>query len=204
MRKNFILVGAMASGKDEVAKIMRGYLRVAFGDEIRAIAKALRIDGVDRAYCCLCRLFDYRPPGDLREKLQGMQNIPKRNEKDRELLQELGTYCRMHYDLIWVRTVLDKISKDSNYVITDCRRRTELESCLQEGFVPIYIDADLEIRKQRLLDRDGGYDEKAFSHVAEIEIPELRHSCKWFIENNGTREELAEKVKAILKAEGVF
>lgn len=201
--KNFMLIGEMASGKDTVAMMMPGYIRLAFGDEIRVVVQNLRVNGIKPTYCQLCKLFEMNPPSDLKRQLEEFRKIPKINEKDRELLQELGTYCRKHDDLIWVRTVLNKISGNLKYVITDVRRFVELEAC-KDKFIPIYIHADEDIRKERLIKRDGSYNEKSFYHEAEKEIRSLARYAKYYIVNNSTLESLEQTVRQILKLEEVL
>lgn len=201
VNKNFVLIGEMGSGKDEFAKLLPGFSRVAFSDEIRLVVKNLRINGAQQAYWQLYNLYGQRPPNGLIDKLHELSAIPQLNTKDRKLLQELGTYCRSKDKFIWIRKVLDNISKDKKYVVTDCRRKSELDACVALGFIPIFIEADMDIRRQRLIDRDGSYDEATFYHEAEQEIRDLKKYCTWVVANNGALEELEGCVDIIVTAE---
>jgi len=201
--KNFGICGEMGAGKDFVAELMGGYIRKAFGDEIRVAAKNLRVNGAPSAFDQLCKMFDNKPPRDLAQKLKEFRNIPQTDAKDRKLLQALGTYCRLHKDMIWVDSVLNAISPDNEYVVTDCRRHAEFDALKAKGFVMIYVEADLSIRKQRLIDRDGSYDEAAFSHVSEAEINELMPRCDWILVNEGTALGAAMSMQTIFEEEGV-
>jgi len=70
-----------------------------------------------------------------------------------------------------------------------------------KGFVMIYVEADLDTRKQRLIDRDGSYNEEAFSHPAEAEIRGMQKKCDWILVNQGTQEQLYGSIAMILEDE---
>jgi dephospho-CoA kinase len=81
-------------------------------------------------------------------------------------------------------------------VITDCRRKSEFNAF--KDFLSIYIDAPLSIRKQRIIDRDGHWDDEWPNHPAEKEIRELKWLCDFYITNDGTIEELKVKLDDLL------
>ena len=191
---NFILVGEICSGKDTFAELLPHFHRLAFGDEIGLVCRNLRINGVRGAYLQLAKLFEVTPVNLLRN-LEIFSRISKDCGKERKLKQELGTWCREQDNNIWIRRVQQQC-KD-NIVITDCRRKSEFDAF--PNYISVFIDATLETRMERLKERDGVVDISMFQHKAEREIQSLRSRCDFIVENNGTREELQEKIQEVLK-----
>jgi dephospho-CoA kinase len=198
VKRNFALVGEIGSGKDTVASMIPGYIRKAFGDPIRLVARNLRVNGVEAAYCQLCEMFKRNPPKDLRRILEEFKNIPQVDQKDRLLLQTLGTYCRENDDLIWVRQVTNGLSKDNNYVVTDVRRPTEFIEMCKKDFVMVYILSDIDLCVERVEKRDGSVNIEAFYHKAEADIKNLRTLCDITIDNTGSLQKLASQVSDLL------
>lgn len=182
--KNFVLIGEMGAGKDTAASFMIDHIPIAFADELKIVAKCLRVNGVEPTIDYLKTLFDGKEPKSLKAKLQEFKTIPKESDKDRKLLQEIGTYCRMYDKEIWIRAALSKLKPNKAYVITDCRNINELIACHNLGFVSVYIDAHKEIRKARIINRDGFCDTRDFYHQSEREIPLLAKKCKWVVNND--------------------
>ncbi len=197
---NIILIGTAGSGKDEFFRCLQNcdqrFKRYAFGDPIRLVARNLRINGVEPAYSQLYQLFQMNPPPNLLRKLKELREIPKTDEKDRRLLQELGTYCREYDDYIWLRDIRETAQHKDYMCITDCRRKTELESF--PDFISIYIDAPYAVRIERLRQRDRSVDELALKHKAEQEIELLKPMCNFTITNDGTLDELKVQLEEIL------
>ena len=77
--------------------------------------------------------------------------------KSRKLLQEIGEKMREIDPLVWVNAAFKESEKYDKVVIADCRRANEYQMGLESGFLPIHIEADLDIRIKRLEDRDGFY-----------------------------------------------
>lgn len=192
---NFILVGEMGSGKDTLAVMIPNVIRVAFGDELRTVAKLLRTYGVSMTATYLETLgvpYCKKTEDALRE----FGKIPCDNIKDRELLQKLGTWCRQYRDDIWIHAMKLRMKLENSYVITDCRRISEFK--VFPNSVSIYIDCPLEVRKQRILDRDGKWDDKWLDSPAEAEIKELKKYCMLNISNDCSLENLQYKINTIL------
>jgi dephospho-CoA kinase len=196
---NIILVAPAGAGKDTVFSLLepKGFRRYAFGDNIRLVCRTLRINGIQQAYHLLYQMLDWSVPPNLLRKLEEFRRIPKHDEKDRRLLQELGTYCREYDDNIWIRDIRKTAEYSKNMVITDCRRSTELKSF--PDFVSIYIDSPYEQCLERLKERDGTVDELALQHKAEQEIESLREQCDFIVDNSSTIEHLQEQLEEILK-----
>lgn len=77
--------------------------------------------------------------------------------KDRNLLQRIGEQMRTIDPLVWVNAAFREAEKYDKVVISDCRRSNEYSVGLEKGFLPIHIEADLDVRIKRLEDRDGFY-----------------------------------------------
>jgi dephospho-CoA kinase len=198
---NIIVAGEAGAGKDTfadlVASLQPQTRRFAFGDELRIAEKNLRLNGVNVAYAHIAGLFGANVPQTLLRKLQEIKELPSNPPKYRERLQALGTYCVGYDDTIWIRVVRDKAMAYSNVVITDARRLHELNAF--PGYIKVFIDAPLEIRTQRLAQRDGGCNEKTLRHKAESEIASLRDLCDYVV-NNDTDDikDLQRKVEEVL------
>lgn len=190
---NIFLVGPMGAGKDQVASVLPNYTRLAMGDHIRSLCKILRENSVHAAVSKLCELIP-ELPDDIYEKLRNIRNIPQTDAKNRAQTQELGTYLRLIKDDIWISEVLKDIQPHKSFVITDARRNAEFDAFTSAGFMSVWVEASDTVRKQRLIDRDGRYDEQWETNIAESQIQGLKGLCNVVIENNGTIDELRYKV----------
>lgn len=75
--------------------------------------------------------------------------------KDRVLLQSIGQKFREIDPDIWIKAAFKEAEKYERVVIADCRQENEYIYAVKNGFTPIRIFADLDIRIQRCVDRDG-------------------------------------------------
>lgn len=194
---NIFLVGPMGSGKDQVASVLPCHTRIALGDPIRLLGKNLRINGVSSGKLQLSQMASPLPR-DIDEKLRYFRDIPMNDAKDRRRTQELGTYLRQLKDDIWIAEALKAMKQRKSYVVTDVRRESEFAAFTNEGFVSIWVEASDELRKQRLIDRDGRYDEQWETNVAELEIKGLKGKCQYTVLNNGSLEDLRVEVDALM------
>ena len=193
-----IITGECGSGKDTIADILGSeYSRFAFADELKLVCRNLRVNGVHAAFGQLRNLFEWNPPANLLRKLEELQQIPKHDEKDRRILQELGEWCRSIDSNIWIRPVRNNSHYLRNVIVTDMRKLHEFNSF--PDFTSVYIDAPLPLRLERLRKRDGAVDELALKHKAESEIELLRSKCNHVVNNSGTLDELRLQVEEILK-----
>jgi dephospho-CoA kinase len=142
-------------------------------------------------------MFNMSPPPNLWRKLEEFRSIPKHDDKDRKLLQELGTYSREYDDNIWLRPIRELANYKDNMCITDCRRQWEFH--MFQEFTSLYIDAPYELRLERLRKRDGSVDELALKHKAEQEIESLREQCDFIVDNSSTIGHLQEQLEEIIK-----
>lgn len=190
---NIMLIGKMASGKDQVAAMLPRYNRVALADSLRELVAILRNDGVGASFSRSAELLgEDNVPNDLLYILRLYSQMP-RTTKERPLLQGIGTYFRECNNDVWINTAKSKLVRGSN-VITDVRRISEFKAFKALGFKAIYIEAPEELRIQRLRSRDGGYDENTAKHKAEAEIESLKELCDSVIINDGTLNDLETSV----------
>lgn len=170
------LFGAPGAGKDTVGKILveqYAYRRVAFADKVRELA--LKICGstiVDAG------LGNYMK---LRDAVEAFGWDVKRNSEDvRKILERIGDGCRevLGPDL-WLNQVAMDLMSGESIVVTDMRKHNEMR-------VLSFYDA-----KCWHITRDGC-----------VKRPFDEWQPEWAtatIENNGTVEELAAKVKRLME-----
>lgn len=116
--------------------------------------------------------------------------------KDRDLLQKIGEKLREIDPLVWVRYTFNEADKYEKVVIPDCRRKNEYAWALEKGYLPIHICADLDLRIDRLIKRDGVYpDLDLLENESETGADELDFIT---VDNNGTLEELYRQADDIM------
>lgn len=113
-------------------------------------------------------------------------------KKERSRLQRIGEFFRTFEENIWVDRTLETISGLDNVFIDDLRRLNEYDALVNEGFKIIRVVADEDIRIQRLIARDGFCDTSILYNETESGCSNLDLTE---IENNGTLEELYEKIE---------
>lgn len=131
-------------------------------------------------------------------------------EKDRKLLQIIGTDAgRDQIDSeIWVNrfkqdmTIIRLTAKHLNlllpkFVMDDCRFPNEHKILQELGFVGIYIDVCDELRKKRLIGRDGTTQENTLLHKSETLIDTFKDELIK-LDGNGSLEESYIKLNALL------
>lgn len=181
------VVGKIAAGKTTVAKFLeeRGFCRISCSDPL--------ID-----------LLTHRV-----EEYSWVPELPEKSEPSRERLIEYGKYLKDRYgEDILIRLALDKKRRCRNVVIDGVRSRGEIEAIKERGGVIIYIDARPELRYERLMRRNASKDReiRSFEDFKAMDDAEeelyrtstLKNLADVIIENNGTLEELRDKVEEII------
>ena len=139
----------------------------------------------------------------------------------RKLLQLLGTECgrQIIHPNIWVNALFASYLKDSNWVVTDVRfpneaqaikdkggivirverNASELERCLRDPVYFIENYTTINGNKINLRDADKSFILEHFTHKEEHPSETALDNYKFdeVIENNGSIEELIEKVKKL-------
>lgn len=113
-------------------------------------------------------------------------------EKNRKLLIDIGDKMREIDPDVFVKYLLRNIKNNEDYVISDCRRNNEYKLCTNAGFVPIRVTADLNLRIDRAIKRDGHYPNiDLWEGHSETGADDFEY---YEIENDGTIEELYNKI----------
>ncbi|QDA32564.1 hypothetical protein FH039_11510 [Thermococcus indicus] len=182
------VVGKIAAGKTTVAKFFedKGFCRVSCSDPL--------IDLLTH------NVSDY----------SWIPELPEKAEPTRERLIEFGKYLKEKYggDVL-IRLAVDKKRHCENIVIDGVRSREEIEAIKQLGGKVIYVEARPELRFERLVKRKASKDKgiRSFADFKEMDdaeerlyhTSELKGLADYLIVNEGTLEELREKVEGIIE-----
>ena len=108
-------------------------------------------------------------------------------EKDRKLMQVLGTDVGrdMIDPDIWVKRFSDDMKivfgtakklglPTPRFVMDDCRFPNEHKVLKELGFVGIYLDVPDDIRKERLVGRDGSAQDDTLNHKSEMLVDSFK------------------------------
>lgn len=121
------IMGKMCSGKTTLSNHIKNYILNKYNIQLKSYTFAGKV--YDLAY----ELF----------------NMDKEN-KDRKLLQTIGTLMRSIDEEVWVNYLM-KNTKDKNVIVEDCRYENEFAALERENFIFIKIDIDHEYQKERLI-----------------------------------------------------
>lgn len=118
--------------------------------------------------------------------------------KDRSLLQTIGESMRNIDADVWVKRTFKIAKKIDKCVISDLRKENEYYYAIQNGFTPIRVHADLNIRIERSIKRDGVYpDLSTWENASETGADHLNY--KYEIYNNGTFDELYSQIDKFME-----
>ena len=136
--------------------------------------------------------------------------LPEKAEPTRERLIEFGKYLKEKYggDVL-IRLAVDKKRHCEKVVIDGVRSREEIEAIKRLGGKVIYVEARPEIRFERLMRRKARKDKiiKSFADFKAMDdaeerlykTSELKGLADYVIVNEGTLDELREKVERIIE-----
>ena len=181
------VVGKIAAGKTTVAKFFeeKGFCRVSCSDPL--------IDMLTH------NVSDY----------SWVPELPEKAEPTRDRLIEFGKYLKDKYggDIL-IRLAIDKKRNCKNIIIDGVRSKEEIETIKRLGGKVIYVEARPEVRFERLMNRKASKDKgiKSFEDFKEMDdaeeslyhTSELKDLADYVIVNEGTLEELREKVEKII------
>lgn len=175
------LSGYAGSGKDTVAKILsdnHDFKQIAFADKLREFLYAMNpIVGYNIAPVPLRTVID----------LFGWQGYKKSEfaESIRNIIRKAGTEAGRGVlgEDVWVNAVFNSISQNDDYVISDCRFRNEADAVRSKNGFVVRITRD-SVRQD-------------ISHSSETSLD--GYLFDYIIENNGSIEELEEKVAVMLR-----
>jgi dephospho-CoA kinase len=163
------ITGKMRSGKDTLAKYFIDNdeaNQIAFGDGIKRVARA------------------YFP-----------QIVAK--GKPRKLYQDIGQQFRQIDPDVWVkdldRTMVNLMDLgETNFVISDVRQMNEYHYLKQMGFTIIKVEAEDEIRKERILRAGDVLNPEDFYHETEVAVDQIPYD--YLISNNTTMQDFLDQI----------
>jgi dephospho-CoA kinase len=155
------ITGKMRSGKDTLAKHFidnDNSNQIAFGDGIKRVAR------------------NYFP-----------QIVAK--GKPRKLYQDIGQQFRAIDPDVWVkdldRTMVNLMDiGETDFVVTDVRQMNEYEYLKRQGFTVIKVEAEDEIRIERIKAKGDTFNPEDFYHETETAVDAIPYD--YLISNNTT------------------
>lgn len=119
----------------------------------------------------------------------------KMTDKDRKLLQDIGQSWRQINQDVWVNHLFDNLP-DGDLVVSDVRQSNEYAKGINNGFIPLRVDATLENRINRITLRDGKPpDVSLFDNEAESGADDFTYIQVY---NDGTFEDLYSQIDNII------
>lgn len=215
--------GKMAAGKDTISEPVAANLwpsttirKAAFADalrtEVNKIIEILRLpmsDGAQQAMIVQQMDCDYKQAMMIHGILwkaahvdSGLTAVDHTTEM-RRALQYWGTDVRRAYeDNYWVwkmrRTLDSLLSAGETVVVTDARFPNELDLIHSLNGLILRLDVDRDTQKQRLLARDGAYDESRLSHVSETAADDYRgFDARVSVDSKTVEQVVAESVRVL-------
>ncbi len=99
------------------------------------------------------------------------------------------------------RRIKDLVENSQKHLVLDVAIPNKLElNSLAD--VKIYVSADEELVRKRLIEK--GWDVRKIESLLRLQEDEVPSGKYYFLNNNGSLEELKAKVKTILKMEGII
>jgi len=181
------LLGQKQSGKDTCADYFvknHGFERFAFGDSVKEVCRILFGFNDEQLY------------GDKKEEIDRYLNITPREafqkigtEFGQYLIHELLPNLNIEKRTLWT-LALDKIDISKNIIISDVRCKHEIDAIKKKGGIIIKIN-------RNTIQNDFN------KHSSEQEIFNISSFLiDFIIDNNGTLNELFEKINSFVKILG--
>lgn len=187
--KKLLITGKMGAGKGfAAARISNRYAATRWTrtELMKRLAHGL-VDMSDDPDVILKRLF---PDNDQRDEVVDdlliyTNSYQPELGKPRRLYQDITQICQEHDPLCFEVELADRIAKTKSEfsLIDDVRSKAAFNYFADLGYQSLRIDATEEIRKQRMLTRDGYLpSEDSYKHSSETELDDIEHDFS--IENN--------------------
>lgn len=122
--------------------------------------------------------------------------------KPRKHYQDIGQYMRKVNPDVWVNNLerdykfLQEYHGIENFICTDLRQPNEYQWLKENGFQVIKVEAEPELRIQRIEASGDAFDRQELIHPVEMEIRNLPYD--YLITNNTTLEDLYEQADYVL------
>lgn len=127
-------------------------------------------------------------------------------EKDRKLLQDIGTKMREIDKDIWIKYVLNNIKDDQNVIIDDVRYENEMRYLKNENFILIYLDISDELQEQRIMQTyQNTFQQHIYNKNHESENLDFDESIidYKFVINLKNQSEIYERIENIMFKENI-
>lgn len=166
------LLGRMRSGKDTVAH----YLVAAYDYE------------------------EFKLSGGIKRVVDTFFSDEESGLDKRGLYQAVGQLMRSVDDRVWIKDMLNRIQRSygSKIVISDVRQENEVEQLRHLGYKIVKVESNHLIRINRILGMES-YRAEAFNHETELSVDTI--TPDFTITNDGTLDELYEKIDQLMKEE---
>jgi len=166
--------------------------------------------GVVGEYLVKKKFHRYTLSDEVREEAMKLGIVIRRKE-----LQDLGNEMRQtHGEGYWAKIIVEKTEIGKDYVIDGIRNPGEVAVFRAlKDFVLVGVDAPIEVRLQRITQRNKDSDPRTLEEIRLIErrdrgIGEQKHgqqvqicydAADFFIYNNGSVEDVEREVEKILR-----
>ncbi len=170
-------IGKMCSGKTTLSNFIQNYLKNKYNIHFERQSFA----------------------GKVYELCYDLFNMD-RHQKDRKLLQTVGTLMRSIDENVWVNYTIRQC-QNKNIIVEDCRYLNEYESLKENGFVFIKINIDPEFQKERLIHT---YPEtymkhlNNLNHASELDIDRIPDDECHIVFNARDNEEIFDKMQIFI------
>lgn len=201
-----IITGKMGSGKDFAA----AYLEHKYGAQIWARTEMMKrlahgiVDHTSDPDQILGAVFPEPAERESvrRDLFQYAATYMGELGKPRRLYQDVTEICQEHDPLCFERELATRIDSASDAegfcLIDDVRSLAAYEYFVSHGFASLRINASEELRKDRMLQRDGYVpEEDTLVHPSETQLDGVEHT--WTILNEGTEEDLYEALDDVMR-----
>lgn len=185
-----LMTGSMGAGKSVGADFyvdIRNASRWSRTELMKRLAHAVA-DGFGNPDEILERIFrDHQVREEVtHELLAYISTYEAEPGKPRRLYQDITQICQDHDPLCFERELASRIADagDAAFcLIDDVRVQAAFEYFTDLGYKSIRIHADEDVRRRRMLERDGYLpSEDTFRHPSETELESVVHD--WKIDNN--------------------
>lgn len=178
------LCGQKGTGKDTVAEVICNTLqdictvrKVSFGSQVKNVFNALFDLRSPREHNVVTHGYITLPDGRMRSGKEVMRilNMQMREKSPQQFIEKLED------EILAFKGYHPDLYENAVFVITDLRYREELKWCKAKN-IPI-----IKVK------RDSGVCDP---HTEELDIDDFL--CDYFIDNNGTEQELKREVESLL------
>lgn len=221
MKRNYVVFGEMGSGKDTVSDLLSQIHNIKsynIGNTVRNIQYILKEHNNitnDKLWYELLNLLkryeeymsnvnilssniSFKATDALNKIKKDILNLNE-NISERKMLQIIADTLRT-YDVNLLNYITIGQAFTENYdefIVVGGRTYDDFEFYKKLGYITIGIHCPIEVRAQRLIERDGVSQIKEKEHNTEIHVSEIVDKCDIIINNNGSLDDLKNVLNTI-------